>query len=275
MQNFYVDENVVKQYVKKRFVDNFGSDEVNSYPFEFYWDRYKVLPTFKINENMFADAEQAGYDDVIHFILRTVTQFFITKAFEAMKIDLKDPNVAENPETGNIGTPGRIAKMWCGTNTHDDRELMGGRFHKPVRLAKFPNEISEAEYRNPIIKEVDLTAVCSHHLAPFGTLVSSNLNAKVIISYIPDKYVLGISKLQRVVRYIAQRGWLQEDLTKAIYNEISKTAETGSVYVKLKNIEHSCEKYRGAMSQGDGFTTEYYGGAFREDPELLKMVRSY
>lgn len=84
------------------------------------------------------------------------------------------------------------------------------------------------------------------------------------MAYIPKDYVLGISKLQRVVRFIAQRGWLQEDLTKAIYKEISKTAETDDVYVKLKNIKHSCEFLRGALSDSDGFTTEYFGGKFRK-----------
>jgi GTP cyclohydrolase I len=110
-------------------------------------------------------------------------------------------------------------------------------------------------------------------LNPFSTKFSPN--AKVIVSYIPDKYVLGISKLQRVVRYVAQRGWLQEDLTKAIYNEISKAAETKSVYVKMKHIIHSCSWLRGAVEDSDGFTTEYYGGKFRENKELLKFVRNY
>jgi GTP cyclohydrolase I len=284
--NFNVNEDNIKTYVMERFIKKFHNINLEEATksdliyFNNIWDIYKSIPEFKINENIFENVEMISHHykselEAIQFIVRMVTTFYLTKAFEAMKIDLNDPNVAEDLESGNIGTPGRLAKMWCGADTHDDRELMGGRFHEPIRLAKFPNEISDKEFKNPIIKEVDLTAVCSHHLAPFGTLVSSNPNAKVIISYIPDKYVLGISKLQRVVRYIAQRGWLQEDLTKAIYNEISKTAETDSVYIKLKNIEHSCEKYRGAMTQGDGFTTEYFGGVFREDKDLLNSVRNY
>jgi len=266
--NFKITEKEIKDYVKKRFELKFNLKKFNE-----IWNKYKTLPNFKINENWFEkipEIKNYPYLNELHFILRTVTQFYLTKAFEAMKIDLNDANVAENLEEGNISTPGRIAKMWCGADTHDDRELMGGRFHKPVRLAKFPNT---SEKNLPIIKEVDLMAVCSHHLAPFGTLVGPE--SRVIIAYIPDKFVLGISKLQRVVRYVAQRGWLQEDLTKAIYDEISKTAETESVYVKLKNIEHTCEKYRGAVTQSQGFTTEYYGGDFEENKELLEMVRNY
>jgi len=222
---------------------------------------------FKINENVFEYNKE--WNDEVHYFMRLVATEKMKEVFKALKIDLNDANVSDEDE-GNIGTPGRIIKMWAGADTHDDRELLGGRFAKPVRLAKFPNKLGN---RLPIIKEVDLTAVCSHHLAPFSTKFSDK--AKVIIAYIPDKFVLGISKLQRVVRHIAQRGWLQEDLTKAIYDEIAKTAETDSVYVKLKNIKHSCEFLRGALSDSDGFTTEYYGGKFMEDPALLDMVRNY
>jgi len=272
----------IKEKLKERFnltdeqIERIYEKFIQEYPStDFGWasEVYLEAKPFKVNENIFETNQK--WNDESHYLMRLVASEKMSEVFDALLIDKNDPNVAEDYSVGNIGTTGRVIKMWSGANIHDDRELMGGRFHKPVRLAKFPNEISNDSYPNPIIKEVDLTAVCSHHYAPFGTLVSSNPDAKVIVAYIPDKYVLGISKLQRVVRYIAQRGWLQEDLTKAIYDKISETAETKSVYVKLKNIEHSCEKYRGAMSQGNGFTTEFYGGDFRSNQALLQMVRNY
>ena len=261
----------LKEFVKERFYENFTYVNIENI-FEDVWKVYQKLPSFKINENWneaIPGIKECLYKEELHFIIRTATQYYLTKAFEAMKIDLDDPNVAEDLQNGNIGTPGRVAKMWCGADLHDDRELMNGRFTDEIRLAKFPNT---SEKNIPIIKEIDLMAVCSHHLAPFGTLVGPK--AKVIIAYIPDEFVLGISKLQRVVRQIAQRGWLQEDLTKEIYKKLSEVAETESVYVKLKNIEHTCEKFRGAMTQGQGFTTEYYGGKFNKK-KYLEMVRKY
>ena len=268
MLNFNITEADVKEFVEVRFTRKYATA-----PFDKIWNVYKSLPDFKINENWIeVEPELLNYEylNELQFIVRLTTQYFMNKTFQAMKVDLDDPNVAEDIDSDNVGSPGRVSKMWTGASIHDDRELMGGRFHVPVRLAKFPNT---SEKKLPIIKEVDLMAVCSHHLAPFGTLVGPE--AKVIISYIPDKFVLGISKLQRVVRYISQRGWLQEDLTKVIYDEISKVADTDSVYIKLKNIEHTCEKYRGAVTQSQGFTTEYYGGLFESDLQLLNSVRDY
>jgi len=263
---FKVTEKEVKEFVKQRFP---GTDK----EFREAWNKYKELKPFKINENIWETENKEIYNENIHKILRLVSQFYLTKTFEAMKIDMNDPNVWEDIENGNIGTPGRIIKMWTGVDTHDDRELMSGRFHVPVRMARFPNEISDSKISNPIIKEVDLTAVCSHHASPFSTKFSNE--AKVLIAYIPDKFVLGISKLQRVVRFVAQRGWLQEDLTKAIFEEIKKVAETDSIYVGLRNIKHSCEFLRGALSDGNGFSTEYYGGLFKERKDLLENVRDH
>jgi len=224
-------------------------------------DTYISTKHFKINENVYEVNED--WDDEVHYFMRLIATEKMKEVFNTLKIDNNDPNVDSDIFNGNIGTAGRIIKMWCGANTQDDRELLGGRFHRPVRLAKFPdtnkNDI-------PIVKEVDLTAVCSHHLAPFSTKFSNK--AKVIVAYIPNEFVLGISKLQRVVRYVAQRGWLQEDLTRAIYDEISKVAETDDVYVRLENIKHSCEFLRGALTDSNGFTTECYGGKFNDEKYL-------
>jgi len=228
-------------------------------------DLYLKVKHFKINENVYEVNEK--WNDEVHYFMRLVATEKMKEVFNTLKIDDNDPNVDSDLLNGNIGTAGRIIKMWSGANTHDDRELLGGRFHQPVRLAKFPNT---SKNDIPIVKEVDLTAVCSHHFAPFSTKFS---DAKVVIAYIPNEFVLGISKLQRVVRYVAQRGWLQEDLTKAIYDEISKVAETEDVYVRLKNIKHSCEFLRGALSDSDGFTSEYYGGKFK-DTEIRKQIKN-
>jgi GTP cyclohydrolase I len=231
-------------------------------------DAYLSLPVFNINENIYDKIENTSltYNKDVHRIMRLITQFYLTKTFAAMKIDLEDPNVEEVLSDGNIGTPGRIAKMWVGANNKDDSEMMSGRWAKKPRMAAFPNTHKQ---RLPITKRVDLNAVCSHHAAIFSSFYRPD--AYAVVSYIPDEKVLGISKLQRVVDWVARRGWLQEDLTQAIYNEISKVAETESVYVKLNNIVHSCERNRGAQSCDGAFTTEYYGGAF-EDPELRKQV---
>lgn len=228
---------------------------------------YIRLKDFKISENVFETDQDI--DDDTHYVMRLVTQFYLAKAFGAMKVNMDDPNVMEEVSGGNIGTPGRIAKVWCGANTNDDTELLGGRWAKEVRLAAFPSKPSDK--KKPIIKMMDLNAVCSHHFLPFSSKLKAN--SKIVVAYIPDEIVLGISKLPRVVRQLSQRGWLQEDLTFAIYDRIVKSAQTESVYVGLYNVVHTCEATRGANTADGGFTSLEWGGKFN-DPEMRKVVEN-
>lgn len=250
-------------YIKRRYVLKF-----NSKSFNYNLRKYKDLKCFKANENIFETNQ--NITEEIHYIMRLTTQYYLEKAFEAMKVDTKnDPNTYEDLEVGNIGTPGRIAKTWVGGNLNDDSELASGRFMKPVRIASFPNTNTKAL---PITKRVSLISLCSHHLLAFSSVFDEK--SYCIISYIPDKKVLGISKLQRLVDYVAKRMWLQEDLTKEIYKKVSEAAETPDVYVGLFNIKHSCEWIRGAKNPEGGFTSEYYDGKFNDDEIRNSVIKT-
>lgn len=232
------------KFIWERFHQKYPS--ISKSAFNKLYKQYEAIKPFKSCENIFESGQ--NINDLIHYILRLATQYHLTEAFKAMKVDLNDPNVAEIADLDNIGTPGRIAKIWVGSSTDDDCELGGGRFSKPIRLAKFPNV-----YGSRIIeKSFDLVSNCSHHFLPFF-----NFEGKCTISYIPNEFELGISKLQRIVNFVAQRFWLQEDLTKAIYEAISTAAETDKVLVKLENVRHSCEAFRGAKTKSGSLTTTY------------------
>lgn len=250
--------NTQKSFIIDRFERMFKSSFVDALT---EYDNIKVFaPNGNIN-----DTQQIS--DEAHFIMRMNTQWHLTQAFKAMKMDINDDNITEDLEYGNIGTPGRIAKVWTGFDTHDDQELGSGRWSKKPRLASFPNTGNK---HIPITKRVDVISNCSHHFITFSSLARPDSYA--IISYIPDESVLGISKLQRLTDWISQRFFLQEDLTKMIYDEISSVAQTDSVYVGLFNLVHGCESFRGAKSSDGAFTSEYYGGAFN-DVELRKQVQ--
>lgn len=245
-------DNYVISWISPRFKEKFDSD------IDVALDEYKRLKDFKISENV---EVVGGISEEAHFIMRLVTQYHMEQVFQAMKIDMTDANVA-----GDKGTPYRFVKMYCGNDLHDETELLSGRWANRPRLASFPNESNQ---KFPITKRVDLVAVCSHHTAPFSSMFREDSYA--IVSYIPEGTILGISKLQRIVDWVSRRGHLQEGLTQAIYDEVSKAAESKNVYVKLCNIVHTCESLRGAQSKEGSFTSEYYGGKF-EDPELRRQV---
>lgn len=255
--------NFVKNNYKRKYPNASEED------FERDYSAYMKLPVFKANENIYelktnynerdtlsdSQAEYLVADSLkpeVHWIMRSATQYYLIKAFEAMRIDLNDPNIAENAL--GKGTPGRIAKMWCGNDPEDTTELGSGRWNKEPYISTFPNTGNVGI----VYKEVDLISNCSHHFLPFSSLDGG----KVTIAYKPDKYVLGISKLQRFVNWASRRFWLQEDLTNYIGKTIQRIANTKDVYVKLEGIVHGCEKFRGASAKNGSLTTEFKAGYF-------------
>ena len=245
----------LKEYVEEKFQKKYSKHDFVS-----AWNEYNQLADFKISDNV---ENVGGISEEAHFVMRIITEYHFQQAFKAMKIDMDDPNVG-----GENGTPYRVAKMYCGSNLDDDAELLSGRWSNRPQIASFPNESGQ---KYPITKRVDIVSVCSHHTAPFSTLFRDGSYA--VISYIPDQKVLGISKLQRIVDWVSRRGHLQENLTKMIFDEVSKAAETESVYVKLNGLVHTCESLRGTQSSEGAFTSEYYGGEFSKY-EIRREVSS-
>jgi len=249
----------MEAYIKKLY-NRKGFKNFNKFLTE-----YNKLNDFEPDGNVYQNNNYISEE--CHFIMRMATQYYLTKAFKAMKINMNNRNVTEDLEEGNISTPGRIAKVWCGGHLNDDTELGGGRWSKPIRIASFQNT---NKINTAITKKVDLISSCSHHFIPFHSMSEKSY---VIISYMANRDLIGISKLQRLVGFVSQRFWLQEDLTKTLYTEISRIADTKSVYVGLFNIVHGCEQLRGAKSKNGSFTTEYYGGDYN-NIELRKEIKN-
>lgn len=237
------------------------------------YELYEKLPAFKASENIHevldnnANAYKKNLRDEedriikssdikpeVHWIVRCVATYYMTKVLEAMKIDLTDPNIAENALLK--GTAGRWVKMFTGNDLEDTSELGSGRWNKEPYISVFPNE----GCRTVIWKKVDLVSCCSHHFLPFSTLDGG----EAIIGYKPSDYVIGISKLQRLLNWAARRCYLQENLTDYLGKTIQKIAKTQDVYVKLANVVHGCEKFRGVNSRGGSLTTEFKGGMFAD-----------
>ena len=258
-------------FVKERYFKKFPNKREKDFKEDL--KRYYKIPTFKACENIHqvmtnynnredlpdVEEEYVTSDQLVtnetHWIMRMITQYYLTEAFKAMKIDLDDENVRE--QSLGKGTPGRVAKLYCGDNPEDTTELFSGRWNKEPYIACFPNT---DEDHSIITKEVDIVSCCSHHFLPFSTFNGG----KAVISYKPGKYILGISKLQRFVTWCSRRGWLQEDLTHYIGDTIKRIANTEDVYVKLEGLTHSCETFRGANTKNGNLTTEYRSGIFKQ-----------
>lgn len=156
------------------------------------------------------------------------------------------------------GTPQRVAKMYV-------NEIFSGLNpeNKPsMRL--FDNKY---QY-NEMILEKDITfySHCEHHFVP--------IIGKAHVAYQSGGKIIGLSKLNRIVQYYANRPQVQERLTIQIANELKQALDTEDVAVVLE-ADHLCVAMRGIQDVNSSTVTAQYYGAFTEESkkqEFLKLI---
>lgn len=146
---------------------------------------------------------------------------------------------------GLLETPKRVAKAY--------RELFSGYEKAPEDvLSKTFSEI--AGYRDMVIvKDIEFHSHCEHHMVPF--------HGKAHIAYIPDKGVLGLSKMARLVDLYARRLQTQETMTAQIADALDDCLRPKGVAVMIE-AEHMCMAMRGIRKQGAKTLTTTFTGQF-------------
>lgn len=165
----------------------------------------------------------------------------MTDVMRTLGLDLADDSLME--------TPHRIAKMYV-------HEIFSGLdYTKFPKLSVIDNKMRVDEMVK--IRNIDLTSTCEHH---FVTIDGS---AKV--AYIPKNKIIGLSKINRVVRFFAQRPQVQERLTRQILVALQTLLDTDDVGVSI-DATHYCVKSRGVQDANSNTSTMALGGCFSENP---------
>jgi GTP cyclohydrolase I len=120
-----------------------------------------------------------------------------------------------------------------------------------------------------VVKDIDVYSLCEHHLLPFF--------GKCHVAYLPDKQVVGLSKIARLVNVFARRLQIQERLTSQIAQSIDEKLKPRGVGVIIE-AKHLCMAMRGVEKQGSVAVTSAMLGAFRENKqtrdEFLALVKN-
>ena len=166
--------------------------------------------------------------------------FCFNNIMSILGLDLTDDSLMD--------TPNRIAKMYV-------NEIFWGLDYEA--FPKCTAVDNKMKYENMIVEtNISVQSNCEHHFVVIDGLAT--------VAYIPNKKVLGLSKINRIVEYFSKRPQIQERLTEQIYHALSYILDTPDVAV-LVNAQHYCVKSRGVEDTGSSTVTSRLGGAFFDD----------
>jgi GTP cyclohydrolase I len=160
---------------------------------------------------------------------------------------------------GLLGTPDRVVRAY--------EEWFAGYFEDPVEILKRTFEETDGYDEMVVLRDIRFESYCEHHVAPIIGIAH--------VGYLPDRRVVGISKLARIVEIYAKRLQIQEKMTAQIANAIAGVLMPRGVGVVIE-ATHQCMTTRGIHKPGVAMITSQMLGEFRENPatrrEFLAMI---
>jgi GTP cyclohydrolase I len=170
--------------------------------------------------------------------------------------------IGEDPNRDGLQeTPQRLLRAF--------REYFCGYEEEPEEILKKTFSETDGYDEMVVLRGVPFESHCEHHVAP--------IIGRAWVGYVPNRRVVGISKLARVVEAYARRLQIQERMTAQIANAIETVLKPGGVAVVIKATHH-CMLSRGVKKHGADLVTSRMLGVFRDNPmtrsEFLALVNS-
>jgi len=171
----------------------------------------------------------------------------VTEAFEGV---LKALVINTTDDHNSQDTARRVAKMFV-------HEIFRGRYYPPPEVTAFPNakEYDQIYMSGPM----SINSTCAHHFQP--------ITGQAYVGVFPGKKVIGLSKFNRMVDWIASRPQIQEEMTEQIADMIEEETEAKGVAVVIK-AEHFCMTARGVKEHESEMMTSVVRGCFRYEPPI-------
>src|SRR6201987_2687180 len=159
---------------------------------------------------------------------------------------------------GLLGTPDRVVRAY--------EEFFSGYDDDPREMLRRTFEEVEGYDEVVVLRDIRLESHCEHHMVP--------IIGKVHVGYLPDKRVVGISKLARVVDAYARRLQIQEKLTAQIANTLQEVLQPRGVAVVI-DASHQCMTTRGVHKPNTSMVTSRMLGAFRTDASTRREFLAF
>lgn len=167
---------------------------------------------------------------------------------ELLNLDLSDDSLSR--------TPLRVAKMYV-------KEIFSGLDEETFPNVSFiEDKFTCSDNKDIIFLKMSLTSFCEHHFVP--------MSGHAYIAYCPNKKLIGLSKIPRIVRFFAKRPQVQERLTAQIVDCLSLLLDTSDVAVSIV-AQHFCVIARGIENESSLTTTNVLRGCFETETEMRQQ----
>lgn len=184
----------------------------------------------------------------------------ITRISKSMS-DIMDVLGLDRTDDSLSDTPKRVAKMYS-------QELFWG-----LDINNFPKITTvenKMEYDELVVERgIQVSSFCEHHFI--------TIDGRATVGYIPNKKVLGLSKMNRIVEYFSRRPQIQERLTEQIYYALQYILETDNIAVVI-DATHYCVKSRGIEHTDCSTITSKMGGCFKTTDslrsEFMRLIKT-
>jgi len=173
---------------------------------------------------------------------------YVKGILHTLGLDLNDDSLKNTPQ--------RVAKMYV-------KEIFSGLNpeNKP-EMTLFENKFKYSQML--VERDIAVYSTCEHHLVP--------IMGKAHVAYISNGEVIGLSKINRIVKYYSKRPQVQERLTRQIAEELKRTLKTEDVAVVI-DAEHLCVVSRGVEDVNSSTVTAELSGQFKKEATRLEFLR--
>lgn len=165
----------------------------------------------------------------------------MTQMMETLGLDLRDDSLYK--------TPARVGKMFV------DELFCGLDYRNFPDITVIENKMQVDEMIK--VKDISFTSTCEHHFMVIDGVAK--------VAYMPSNKIIGLSKINRIVRFFGRRPQVQERLTQQILVALQTILETKNVAVTI-TATHYCVKARGVQDPTSSTTTTALGGHFKTNP---------
>lgn len=189
-------------------------------------------------------------DSIADYITEEEKRMLLEEVTEKMNEVLKALVIDTDNDHNTQETGRRVAKMFI-------NEVFSGRYdHKP-RITAFPNALKYDQLY--VSGPITIRSTCAHHFQA--------IKGVAYVGIFPGEKVIGLSKFNRIIDWVASRPQIQEEMTVQIAEEILKETEALGVAVIIR-AEHLCMTHRGVKESCSDMSTSVMLGKFREDASL-------